>query len=454
VTLRALITAGGTREPIDDVRVLTNLSTGRFGAAIAHALVARGVEVTLLAGRALADHPDWIPPQARVIPYTSFRDLDQRLRDALATPPDLLFMAAAVSDYSPTATAGKLSSDGDTLTLHLTRNPKLLKTLRDRCPDSYLIGFKLLSGATDDELTRVARRQAESCGLDLTLANDLQHLDSDRHPALLVPPTGPVTAITGTKRESADQLVCHCLTALGQDVRPRQRPVTDWIRGTETTPVLEDGALAGLRIQHDDDYSSLFIFEEFRGRGIGDHTLASIEKTKMVTPHDAVSWFVQRGFRLTHTQGPLSFLDPPEDRDDLHLGASTCLVDLAGRRVLIGRRKTPTFFNHWAFPGGRQELGESPRACALRELNEETGLSPTLGDLLAESVVHVSAGEGERTWRVCNFAWTCLDPQEPTETEEMAAAWIPIDELSSLRPMAAGTRRVVRILLASIAARK
>ena len=57
--MRAVITAGGTREPIDDVRVVTNLSTGRFGAHIANALVARGVDVTLLASHALMLQPGW-----------------------------------------------------------------------------------------------------------------------------------------------------------------------------------------------------------------------------------------------------------------------------------------------------------------------------------------------------------------------------------------------------------
>lgn len=231
--MQAIVTAGGTSEPIDDVRVLTNLSTGRFGAAIANALVARGVEVVLCAGRALASHPEWVDPAVRVVPFGSFADLDAVLGRELAVPPDLLFMAAAVSDYSPVRSEGKISSDQEDLTLVLRRNPKLLSTLRPRCGvGTFLVGFKLLSGVDPAELQRVAAAQVRREHLNLCVANDLQELGGREHPIWLVTPEGGALRRTGDKPEVARALVDFVL----------RRHAVRWHRSTET-PL--DGPLDG-----------------------------------------------------------------------------------------------------------------------------------------------------------------------------------------------------------------
>jgi 8-oxo-dGTP pyrophosphatase MutT (NUDIX family) len=185
--MRALITAGGTSEPIDDVRVITNTSTGRFGAALADALVRRGIEVTLLTSRATVDRPGWVDERVRRVGFGSFADLQEALDRETRSPPDLLFMAAAVSDYSPVPHVGKLRSDADEIVIRMRRNPKLLATLRERCgPDTWLTGFKLLSGVERSTLLAVARRQRETAGLDMTVANDLATFAPDRHPVAVV----------------------------------------------------------------------------------------------------------------------------------------------------------------------------------------------------------------------------------------------------------------------------
>ena len=108
------------------------------------------------------------------------------IRAETTTAPELFLMAAAVSDYSPVPAQGKIRSTEQTMSIAMERNPKLLDTLRERCPDSYLVGFKLLSGVSQDQLIDVARRQLERAGLDLTVANDLQHFAPGRHPIVLV----------------------------------------------------------------------------------------------------------------------------------------------------------------------------------------------------------------------------------------------------------------------------
>lgn len=215
-TLEAVVTAGGTREPIDDVRVLANVSTGRFGAAIAAALADLGVGVTLIGSRELLDSGR-VDPRARPLPFSSTQDLDAALSRRIAEgPPDLLFMAAAVSDYSPVPLEGKLRSDAEELVVRLRRNPKILATLRERCGDAtFLVGFKLLSGASETELTRVAREQVLRDRLDLTVANDLRQIRGGIHPVWLVPPAGEPVALTGTKVEVARRLAEEVLARRG-----------------------------------------------------------------------------------------------------------------------------------------------------------------------------------------------------------------------------------------------
>src|SRR5262245_37267209 len=129
--MRAIVTAGGTQEPIDDVRVVTNLSSGALGAHLAWALESRGADVILLASQVM------LTPHSRRIEVQRFgtaADLDRQIDEALARGRvDAVFMAAAVSDWAPVRADGKLSSRGDELVLRMRPIPKILPTLRERC---------------------------------------------------------------------------------------------------------------------------------------------------------------------------------------------------------------------------------------------------------------------------------------------------------------------------------
>lgn len=207
--LQALVTAGGTREPIDDVRVIANLSRGRFGAAIAHALVESGISTTLLGSVELLRSRTLLNERLEVVPFDTFSDLDRRLAETLAAnPPDIIFMTAAVSDYSPDRLPGKMRSHAPTVSLRLTRNPKLLTTLRSRGKaDAFIVGFKLLSHVSPQELIQAARRQLISSQLDLTVANDLAALGGDDHPITVVSADTPPLDIQGRRETVAAQLV-------------------------------------------------------------------------------------------------------------------------------------------------------------------------------------------------------------------------------------------------------
>ena len=239
----ALVTAGGTAEPLDDVRVLTNRSTGRFGAAIANALAAAGVEVTLLGSEGLFARRVELAGSIRQVRFESSAELAAALDEALAAHPDLVFMAAAVSDYAPQVTQGKISSSAEERSLVLRRTPKLLDRLRTACPDAYLVGFKLLSGASRDELQSVARGQIQRARLDLCVANDLQELGGSSHPVLLVEPHGS-HRIEGPRQRVAERLVRHALAASGHPAGGwRELPAPAGLSGEIASgPALQLGA--------------------------------------------------------------------------------------------------------------------------------------------------------------------------------------------------------------------
>jgi phosphopantothenoylcysteine decarboxylase/phosphopantothenate--cysteine ligase len=255
-TIRALVTAGGTREPIDDVRVLTNVSSGTFGIAIARALAAADVETTLLGSKeALAKLRT--PEDAAIhrVSFAAYRDLAETLAAAAATPTrqDIVFMAAAVADYSPVPTPGKLPSDVETLTLQLRRNPKLIAKFREQFGiQTFLVGFKLLSRAPREELIARAREQLRRYRLNLVVANDLTAIRGGRRTIILVTPEGGEIPIEGTTDEVATQLVAFVLRRAevrwGQSEPIPDTPTID--RGEETRKRIRSRAGALLGFAH------------------------------------------------------------------------------------------------------------------------------------------------------------------------------------------------------------
>ena len=168
---RIVVTAGATREPVDGVRFLGNRSSGKMGAAMAEAAVARGAEVTLVAG---PDTP--AVAGARRVDFETAAELERALGD-LAPGADAVVMAAAVADFRPRApVAGKLSrrSAGSEISLALEAVPDLLAGLARarRGARPYLVGFaaETVSG---DALAERAGAKLREKRCDAIVANDV-----------------------------------------------------------------------------------------------------------------------------------------------------------------------------------------------------------------------------------------------------------------------------------------
>jgi phosphopantothenoylcysteine decarboxylase/phosphopantothenate--cysteine ligase len=161
---KVLVTTGGTREAIDDVRYIGNRSSGKQGINIAENALARGAQVTLIAANVNTNNLFGL----RIINVESTLDLQSAL-SAEFNGCDVLIMAAAVSDARPVATEGKVKKS-DYRNLDLIENPDLLAEISKQKTNQLLVGFAAEESAN---LLQEGKRKLESKGLDLIYANDI-----------------------------------------------------------------------------------------------------------------------------------------------------------------------------------------------------------------------------------------------------------------------------------------
>lgn len=199
--MKIIITAGGTSERIDDVRSITNTSTGRLGHAIGecfrkeesieqiyylHGLRAQPVEGS----------------NVTAIPIEGVRDLQAQLEKILTEEKiDAVIHAMAVSDYmvrevttlekiksgdNEKLEGNKISSNIDDLTIIMQRAPKVISSIKGWCPDTTLVGFKLLSHVPHEELIQVGSNLLEKNKCSFVMANDVAEIGGGKHKGYLI----------------------------------------------------------------------------------------------------------------------------------------------------------------------------------------------------------------------------------------------------------------------------
>ncbi|HEX2587816.1 MAG TPA: bifunctional phosphopantothenoylcysteine decarboxylase/phosphopantothenate--cysteine ligase CoaBC [Gaiellales bacterium] len=168
---RMVVTAGGTREPLDAVRYLGNRSSGRMGVAVADEAARRGAAVTLLLAAAVASPS---APMRTVRVETAAELRAATLREAETA--DIVVMAAAVADYRPAAPAeGKRRKDGDAWLVELEPTADILAELgAARRPGTTLVGFAAEHG---DGAVERAREKLRRKGADMIVVNDISRSD-------------------------------------------------------------------------------------------------------------------------------------------------------------------------------------------------------------------------------------------------------------------------------------
>lgn len=229
-----LVTAGGTSEPIDNVRSITNHSSGGLGKAIAESFLAAGHTVTYVTTKHALRPTQQLDLSIKEIETTV--ELATTLEQLFAEKQfDAIVHAMAVSDFTTETaqteeqfidsfaqqlseqtlpktkealativqntlnqiadipqTATKISSDTDRLLIFLKKNPKVIQMIRDKQPQTVLVGFKLLVDVSQEELVHVAQAALVKNRCDFVLANDLMNVHETEHAGLLINETGIV----------------------------------------------------------------------------------------------------------------------------------------------------------------------------------------------------------------------------------------------------------------------
>ncbi len=241
---RIVITAGGTREPIDPVRYIGNRSTGKMGVALAEAALARGAAVTLIAAAMEVAAPEG----ADVVRVESTAQLRAALGAAMAAddpPADALVMAAAVADFAPAPRSDSKIARAAGLTLELIPTPDLLAEVaasaaaasadgRRRAP--VLVGFAAETGSLDR-----APGKLQAKGVDLLVANDVSEPGSgfgtDTNRVTILDRGGAMDQLPLlSKREVADRILDRVARALDARDAAAQTGASEPARTQEVRP--------------------------------------------------------------------------------------------------------------------------------------------------------------------------------------------------------------------------
>ena len=213
---RVVVSAGGTQEPIDPVRHITNKSSGKMGYALAEAARDRGAEVTLVA--APTSLPD--PTGINVVHVCTAEEMFQAVARAV-TGCDVLLMAAAVADYRPAQVSPEKIKKGEAkLTLDLTRTRDILKSLTG---DFVKVGF----AAESNELLANAQKKLADKGLDMIVANDIKQTDggfgSDLNCVTILERGGKAVEVPLLpKRQVADAVLDRVVALMVRPARKRK----------------------------------------------------------------------------------------------------------------------------------------------------------------------------------------------------------------------------------------
>lgn len=218
---RVIVTAGGTQEPLDPVRVLTNRSSGKQGLALAQAALDLGAEVTLIATPVVAA----APAGAQLVRVNTAEEMLQAVLQALPQAQALL-MAAAVADFRPAEPAGqKIKKEAGVPLIRLEKTPDILRQVAEFRQATGWQGVVVGFAAESQDLLRNAIRKLQEKRLDLMVANDITAADAgfevDTNRVTLLFPDGGEEELPLLSKLEVAEIVLRRVQSLLSALRPQ-----------------------------------------------------------------------------------------------------------------------------------------------------------------------------------------------------------------------------------------
>ena len=176
---------GGTFEPIDSVRGITNKSSGKMGLEIAKEVYIRGADLKLVVANVSID----IPSVFDVVRVETSKQMNDVILD-LISEFDIFISTAAVSDFEFREKSDKKLDSNSSLFLNLKPTTKIIRQIKKINPEIFLVGFKAEFNISREDIINCARKQISDAGTDLVIANDVSrtgcHFGSDNNEVLIV----------------------------------------------------------------------------------------------------------------------------------------------------------------------------------------------------------------------------------------------------------------------------
>ena len=176
---------GGTYEPIDSVRGITNKSSGKMGLALAREAYIRGADLTLVVANVNVE----IPSVFNVVHVETGKEMNDVILNLIPSF-DIFISAAAVSDFEFSEKYDKKIDSSSSLFLNLRPTTKIIRKIKKINPDIFLVGFKAEFNISTDDIIKCAKKQILDAGTDLVIANDISKKDcnfgSDNNEVLII----------------------------------------------------------------------------------------------------------------------------------------------------------------------------------------------------------------------------------------------------------------------------
>ncbi len=196
---KILIISGPTSEPVDDVRNITNKSSGKTGIELAKNAFERGANVKLWYGDGTEKAPDYIETER----FISAKNLEKRIKKLKY---DIILVPVAISDYTVKKYNGKIPSGQKILILKLKPTSKIIKTIRKNFK-GFLVGFKLESHISKEKLLEKAYKYLKENSLDLIVANDIKNVKTYENGVIIVDRQKNIIMLKDRKEKIAEKIL-------------------------------------------------------------------------------------------------------------------------------------------------------------------------------------------------------------------------------------------------------